>query len=296
MRTRTNTDAARTTEFSSIQDFHDAAHISDGRIVVDYQDHVLDFELDKAPADTLLVCFHGALTRDVDWPMLVGQGVTAELTNVSRLSIADPSIGMNDTLPLAWYAGNEQMPELQQALASVVDKVATVTGAKHIVFFGSSGGGFAALQISRQFPGSLALVMNPQTSIGEYIPAHVRGYLLRCWDKAPLDTTPIDHDLTVSYAQGFDNTVAYVQNTRDTFHVENHMQPFLGALSNRDNVWTFMDAWGTNPKALHIIPPKGVVTGFLGAVTSCDGDWAKGLQQAGFAAANESDPLAVTQS
>src|SRR5699024_5173995 len=103
---------------------------------------MLDFGLDKAPADTLLVCFHGALTRDVDWPMLIGQGITEELENVARLSIADPSIGMHETLALAWYAGNDDMPDLQKTLASVVDKVVTVIGAKHVVFFGGSGGGF----------------------------------------------------------------------------------------------------------------------------------------------------------
>lgn len=282
MRARTNTDVTRTTEFSTIQDFQHTDQLSDGHIIIRYQEHTLDFELDKSPADTLLVCFHGALTRTVEWPMFVGHGVTAELGNVARLSIADPSIGMHETLALAWYAGNDKMVDLQKVTASVVDKVATLIGAKRVMFFGSSGGGFAALQMSWHFPGSLAVVSNPQTSIGRYLPIPVKGYLRRCWSDRPIEELPIEHDMTALYEGGHDNTVAYIQNTRDEFHVKNHQEPFLAAVPDLNRVWCMSDAWGTNPKALHAPPPKRIFKNVLTHAAASQGDWPSGLQHAGF--------------
>src|SRR5699024_7320320 len=92
----------------------------------------------------------------------------------------DPTLHLNDQLSLTWYTGWRGL-NLYEILADWTVTAAAASGAHHIVFLGSSGGGFAALQVASIVPGSIAVPINPQTTIWRYQPggslSFVRSYL-----------------------------------------------------------------------------------------------------------------------
>lgn len=124
-------------------------------------------------------------------------------------------------------------------------KAAQAVGAKHIVFFGSSGGGLAALQVATYVPDSIALPFNPQTSIANY---KVKGTGLgaqRRYVKAVMPhlipqggvsaiTSDVDWSVPlgertsamVRYDKPQPNKVLYAQNNNDFSHVEQHYTAF----------------------------------------------------------------------
>lgn len=65
------------------------------------------------------------------------------------IAIADPSLLLSDKLDLAWYAGNENLKNLPQMIASILDNITGKLDTK-LIFFGGLGGGFATLSIINQ--------------------------------------------------------------------------------------------------------------------------------------------------
>lgn len=131
---------------------------------------------------------------------------------------------------------------------------AKLVGAKKLVFTGSSGGGFAALQISALIPNSYALVFNAQTDIANY---RINGtgfgaqrtFVNVVWPEIAADfkhhsdiESPAWADILGSrssaverYAQPTANHVFIVQNVEE-FHFEDHFLPFLDAAKKGGNI------------------------------------------------------------
>ena len=228
----------------------------------------------KAGSDTLLVSFHPALqTADASIPVFMGLGVTHE-TGAHRLFLSDPSLERDDQLRLAWHTGNYLQP-LQRDLPRVIEHVRAEVGARHVVFSGTSGGGFAAMYYSAMFPGSLAVVVNPQTVIPNYLAKPVARYMEVCW---PRPTWSVQWDLREVYAQWPGNTVAYLQNRSDS-HVEKHLEPFLEAVRAPEGaLHLLLGEWGEGHKS----PPKELIAKVLQDVAAVRGDWGPTLAGLGF--------------
>src|SRR5699024_5115261 len=101
------------------------------------------------------------------------------------------------------------------------------------IFFGGSGGGFAALYFASFFAGSLALVFNPQTDIAQYSAKAVRDFALKAFDLSAEEQDPLHGlpasvvtDLCTHYRESRPNYIAYMQNMADAEHVEKHLRPF----------------------------------------------------------------------
>lgn len=107
----------------------------------------------------MVFSFHGNTPRNPDLKLPVFTGL-------------NPTLYLDPDLKLAWYAGSSGW-DLQSLLKCVLRKIATVARSNDLIFLGGSGGGFASLYCAASFPGSLALVWNPQTDIGAYSPPHV---------------------------------------------------------------------------------------------------------------------------
>lgn len=219
-------------EFLSLDHFLSAATLPTGRFVVPHEGVPVDFYYEPVEgARTTVVFFHGATLGSVDLPWHPGRRVM-EGIRANRLTVSDPTLALDDsyTLTLSWYVGSSTQPQLQYFLERVFRRVLEVTGIEQVIFTGGSGGGFAALEMSRRFPGSIAMVMNPQSSVGRYNPGAVNRYLKLGWGgaKSLEDISPYaTHDLVDAYQPVMHHTVAYVQNTRDTHHIKNHQIPFL---------------------------------------------------------------------
>lgn len=283
MRARQMNGNVKITQYASVDALEQSAGLHNGYLTVRYNDLPVDFYYRGHPdADTLIVMLHGAVEKELRWPWFNGMGVLKDLPT-NKLFIADPTIGLDEGLRLAWYAGSAAQPELQSVIGRAVEAIHRLSGSANLAFFGSSGGGFAALQFSRHFPESLAIAVNPQTSISRYFRSSVQDYERRAWDLGPVDSLPIEHDLTSAYNAGHSNTIAYIQNERDKFHIREHQSPFLHSLPDNSRVWRFESRWGDNPSVGHVAPPREVIRTILERTVTAQGLWGLTLDRAGFA-------------
>lgn len=272
------------TEFLSIEEFDSLAEMPSGRFAIPYKGIPVDFLYDNRGYDTTVICFHGAVDIKVNLPWHTAEGVMKEVS-ANRLAISDSTLLISEGLKLAWFGGSSQQIGLQGFIEQVIRVVNEKTGVHHLVFFGGSGGGFSALEMSERFPGSLAIPMNPQTSISKYVASHVMRYVEGAWDgDMPFtqDQDLLRHDLSALYSEKPLNTIGYVQNTRDDFHIAEHQKPFLEKVGNSGKVWKLMDAWGDPTRSGHVTPPKATTAKFLATIVASDGDWEHGLTEAGF--------------
>lgn len=272
------------TEFSNLNEFEASTTIPSGRIAIGFKGIPVDFLFEDRGYTTTVIAFHGAVMTTVNLPYHIGSGVLADVP-ANRISISDPSLTLGGELKLGWFAGSEDQLGLQEFLGAVVAKIADTSNTENLVFFGASGGGFSALELSRRFPSSLAVAINPQTSISKYWKPAVDLYVEVAWrGKNPFvpNSTQLVHDLVETYPEYPNNTIAYIQNRRDTPHVKNHYRPFVDKIKDSGRVWELIGSWGNVGTTGHTPPPKDITAMILNQVASSNGKWDIGLNQAGF--------------
>ncbi|AQS73276.1 hypothetical protein [Corynebacterium ammoniagenes] len=228
----------------------------------------LDFYVENKDAKTTLVLFHAAVPPRVNtYPVFQGLTITQNL-KCNLIFVSDPVLEMNTNL--GWYAG-DTLRRLQDDLPKALSKVLTnFRSHEHLVFFGPSGGGFAALYYSRLFPGSWAISMNPQTDISKYSPRAVDSYLNAAWRGLPIEKAPFHHSIIDSYRKDFRNHIIYVQNLGDRTHVPRHLLPFLEATQeNRSKTALFAGKWGLGHKPA----PGRILSEIFRQVISSNGNW-----------------------
>ncbi len=272
------------TEYANLNDFESIATVPSGRLAIYFNEVPVDFYFDDRGFSTTVVAFHGAVMTSVDLPYHIGAGVM-ENVSANRISISDPSLNFGGDLKLGWFAGSAVQIDLQGFLARVVAKIAAASKTDNLVFFGASGGGFSALEMSRRFAGSLAVAINPQTSISKYWKPAVDRYVGIAWNgRSPFSARPkqLVHDLVTEYRDVPENTVAYIQNKRDTHHVKEHQRPFLEKTKSSGKIWELSGTWGHAKSTGHTPPPKDLTAAILTKVVDANGEWESGLKQAGF--------------
>lgn len=183
---------------------------------------------------TLLVSFHGSLQRSkFQLPRFEWRRSLAPF-DAAQLFIADSTLHLNRAMALAWYIGNSEQ-DFSSDVADLIKDIATVAGYDRILLTGSSGGGFAALAVSRQIDGSAAVCFSPQTRVGDYRNSVVRAFYRTAFpDMGGYAAVERAHrsrfDLRHLYATTPDiNFVRFVQNTRDPDHYNKHYTPFAEA-------------------------------------------------------------------
>lgn len=219
----------------------------DAKIVVRYTDTELSFAVSRRRNPRLVIVFQGAVkpgrpTADFDTSAL------AQQLDATVISIAEPSLVRSANLATSWYAGHEGFPA-QRILVDSLHRIQRALDVTRPIYVGGSSGGFAALYYSWHTPGSVAVAVNPQTSLERHLPKPVREYRLSCWPALPADASlsdVIDQDLTVLYGEKVPNAVVYLQNSMDPFHLRNHLGPFLSSIRQADyaTVVTEVGFWG----------------------------------------------------
>lgn len=269
-------------EFESLDRFHEAV-TRPGLITIDYNGSPLDIlRIDKG-SDTTVVVFHSSLSQSVRTiPVFSGLGVLSGM-HANIICVSDPTLELNEKLKLAWFAGNSKQ-HLQRDLPQILGKLLDEQSAKHVIFFGASGGGFASMYYSAAFPDSLAIPLNPQTNIRRFPESAVLSYARVAFGARSIEQArnhlinSITDDLRDVYRSGSRNTIAYVQNYMDTHHVYRHMQPFLSAIPRSGNTLCLVDDWGFG----HVAPPGELSRGVLEAAINSDGHWQDALVSFGF--------------
>lgn len=270
-------------EFTSIAHFL-SEPVPSGLISIDYNGWPLDIKHEPKPgSDSTLVMFHAATSSSVRFlPIFTGAGVTKGLdSNVVRIS--DPSLCLDPELELAWFAGNQHQ-RLQEDLPAVIEHIRSSHGSSQLTFFGSSGGGFASAYYGAKFPGSLAIAVNPQFNIANYIPAVIRAYTAACFGAASDEESDaalessIEADLNAIYSAGTQNQLAIIQNVQDIHHVKEHLLPFLKAVPGSPDISLQFGDWGKGHKA----PPAPFIAELLSVLCELNEDRMHILDGVGF--------------
>ena len=219
-------------KFNSLEEFLSIKKVPEGKFCVEVNGNPIDLDYEDRGYDTTLVLLHPALSDKVTrLPMFIGRSISKN-ARANRLFIADPTLNMADDLFLAWFAGNKDQPNLEKDLHKIFMKV---SGDKRTAYFGPSGGGFAALVFSSMHPGSLAIPVNPQTNIADYMPKRVCEWTNIAWgmsndkDASGIAMPPVVTNLQEVYSKPLENHVLYIQNTGDTGHMKTHWEPFKSA-------------------------------------------------------------------
>ncbi|WP_457962750.1 DUF6270 domain-containing protein [Arthrobacter sp. D1-29] len=208
-------------------------------------------------------------------PFFSGSNVSAK-GGFPYISISDPSLELDPTLGLAWYAGNEQQ-DLTQGLLKVLRNLIAASG-KELLLIGGSGGGFAALRLGQKLGNAASVfVWNAQTDILEYNEKFVRNYLRAAyptltanllesagWKEAvrrKFDAAGVELSLLPDARAGRSpRRLLFVQNATD-WHVPIHTAPFIEAFNlkhlGRGVYWANPDQllwvtqFGTDHQPLH---------------------------------------------
>lgn len=203
--------------------------------------------------ETLFVALHGATPRDTKRLPRFEWFRTLRDLNASSMYISDPTLRINDGLALAWYTGWLEWNGAA-AIADWVSASARAVGAIRIVCLGSSGGGFAAMQIASRLRDSLAVPFSPQTNIGSYLVAgtslgaqraYMRTVMPHLIPESGLSSLVHGKDYfedlgdRASILKRFERErqcwIFYVQNKNDVTHVEQHYEPFKSSISEGPN-------------------------------------------------------------
>ncbi len=143
--------------------------LPDGRWNMWYEDVEFECFFQRKESDVLYVFLNGAITgEDSSLPMF-GRWTYYKFMDGSILNISDPMYRIYDKLKLGWYYGNKET-NLQKILADFVLNIAGIIGVKqsNIIFFGSSGGGYASIACASYIPDAKSIAINPQIILQEY--------------------------------------------------------------------------------------------------------------------------------
>ncbi|WP_433847449.1 DUF6270 domain-containing protein [Acinetobacter proteolyticus] len=188
----------------------------------------------KKDTDKLFVVLNGALDKDRKSSNIYHRWSWNNMFDGSVLYIADPTLFKYKEANLAWYIGdkNNQFHEF------VKDFILKIASKLHIdqnqlVLYGSSGGGFASLKLAGMIGnGALAVTINPQVKVFDYVKKHVDEYLNICWNQ--IDVKAIETRIEFDSLRNVQNSscrVLFIQNLEDKFHYKNHFIPFLETLN-----------------------------------------------------------------
>ncbi|PMD06627.1 hypothetical protein [Brevibacterium paucivorans] len=234
----------------------------------------VDFLYEYVGSDTTFVSFHAALSVGTEeLPVFTGRSISEGL-GVNRVFFSDPSLIMDSDLTLGWFLGTKSL-DYPEIAYSTIRALQERFGGQNLVFFGSSGGGFASLKIAHRFPESLAICVNPQTKVTDYGQVFWERYARLCHDAVDeVDARRIldgrlGADVRSLYAQGMSNYVLYLQNAFDS-HVRLHMLPFIESVASPERVGALFGwNWGQG----HRPPPAQVLRQVLRHSGRVWGDW-----------------------
>lgn len=222
----------RRAEFSS-----ELARNKDDRVLFtrEYNGLRYDFAFAKKPkAKRLFVLFSGAAPRDKVDPPVFQRWKWADRFPGHVLYVSDPALFEDERLGLAWYVGvggEDPLPFIAETVQELAGYLKVKR--KHIVLYGSSGGGFAALRMQDFLSGATSVAINPQITLKKYNKGLVNHYLTLChnstFDAFDFEKNADRFDLLKTRRTQKDRIVL-VQNVMDKGHYENHFSKYCEML------------------------------------------------------------------
>lgn len=214
-------------EHESVADFVPTSEVAIHRIA--WAGGTIVFVAAIRESQLLTVIYQGALERDKHRVPFFHRLASRKQSPESFIVFADPTLELAPDLGLAWYVGAADHAPLEVCL-SIVKRTQDVAGAQAVAFAGASAGGFAALQHSAEYPGSIAVAFNAQTNIYKYYPGHRKRLLAAAFPGHTPESAWDLYERRLSvlprYREQLSNRVRYVMNQGDAHHVEKHLKSF----------------------------------------------------------------------
>ena len=229
-----------------------AEPIKDGLNSIHINGREFDYFYRDRGQPVTIVTFSAAMSQSMpEYPIFSGRELTAGL-ETNWLAFSDTANGGENSLPTFWHLGTEKVNALE-FIPKIIEHAVMSGAGRHLLFFGSSAGGFAALNFSRFFPGSAALVLNPRVNILNE-PKLLPKYAPIAYPNATLqelnETLPLN--LAKIYSQPQGNYIVYLQNMQDPNYSRHHYAHFKKATDGRADVQFVIDNWGKG----HVTPPR----------------------------------------
>lgn len=234
--------------YQSLEAFK-ALPIGDGVHTIEMGERKLDLLLRFRGSKTTLVVFHGALSpRQRTIPYLQGETVAAT-AGCNLISCSDPSLELG-AIACAWFLGDSEIGVLKPLLGDLIREILSRWESENTILFGGSGGGYAAVNFATEFPGSVALAMNPRLNLDGKPESTLPDYLKVCHGvdtKTPMRRVKSEF-LTANLAtvlnaeQNFD--LLLLQNKNDQRFLNHQLVPFLQGI--RDDRRTYVKLFEGN--------------------------------------------------
>lgn len=167
----------------------------------------------------------GAIKRDIKPPPVYQRATWLKDIPVSAIALSDETLMLDDEIELGWYLGGVNGCFLKKLLSGIYNIARREkTEFSDIVFFGSSGGGFASAFLSSYFRGSKCVIMNSQTDISRYNENVYNKFL----SVTQYNKGSREHSLMELFeSKRFIPNIKFFQNIGDDFHFRNHFLPFM---------------------------------------------------------------------
>lgn len=179
------------------------------------------------------------------------------------LSIADPTLNVRpESLQIGWYLGRNG-EDWSKKIASLSSDLASQLGIRRdkIFFYGSSAGGFASIRASSMVDGSTAVAINPQLNVLKYYENYVIELLSAGYGGIAKEELSSDNkfDAVRCFLESRKSSFFYVQNIKDSFHVNKYLMPFLNCLKGLDeersgrvvvSIYSDKNGHGPEPKSM----------------------------------------------
>lgn len=217
-------------------DLDEISNIPDGRFSFRCENYRYECLLQSQKTGYMYVFFNGSRGSDIaSYAPLprFGRWSWGKLFHGTTLNIEDPMLYKYPNLNLGWYYGEKQRNCILNTILQLVKKITDQVNAKKIIFYGSSGGGYAALQAASMLSNSLAIAINPQIypqnwgSANEF--ENITGINLNDYD--PFDRNATDKLIQKSQSSKF----FIIQNTLSPGDLKYQFFPFCSNVSISPN-------------------------------------------------------------
>lgn len=184
--------------------------------------------------DRLFVFFSGAADRRIFTLPVFHRWSWHNQFPGHALYISDPTLKKTLNLSLGWYIGDRSFdinPGMREIFLSVANNLGI--SEENIIFYGSSGGGFAALRALSELPKATAIVINPQTrlssfvgdSLSKYLSVFFPGLSVSDFSEQFSERNQITHFAEkIRYSR-----IIYAQCVEDDHHMSKHLTEFFHA-------------------------------------------------------------------